>query len=100
MKMRFSSGLLLAVTMSWTLLAQAPSNMRAGKWEITTKMNLPGMEGAPPMKHEECITEAMIKDPQWAARQGPGGGDNDCTVTNYKLGTDSATYSMSCSMPV
>jgi hypothetical protein len=100
MKVRISPVVLLVFGLAWTAVAQSGSPMREGKWEVLTRMSLPGMEGAPPMKHEQCITAAMIKDPQWAIRTGPGGGDNDCTVTNYKLGSNSATYTMSCSMPM
>jgi hypothetical protein len=98
MKVRFSPVLLLTLGLAWTALAQTPSQMRAGNWEVAVKMNLPGMEAAPPMKQTQCITAAMLKDPTSAIPKGPGGGD--CKMTDYKLAASTATYTMTCTQPV
>jgi hypothetical protein len=88
----------LTLALSWSVLAQGPSPMREGNWEVTMKMNMPGMGmELPPMKQTQCVTAAMIKDPQGAIPKGPGSGD--CKVTNYKLSANTATYTMTCKEP-
>lgn len=98
MKLRFSSILLLTLGLAWTALAQTPSPMREGNWEWTVKMNVPGMDGAPPMKQTQCITAAMLKDPTSAIPKGPGG--DGCKMTDYKLTANIATYKMACTQPM
>ena len=43
MKARFSTIALLSLVLSWTVLAQSQSPMRPGNWEVTMRMNMPGM---------------------------------------------------------
>ena len=63
---------------------------------LNSTLNIPGMpEGAPPMKHQQCVTAAMIKDPQSAMPKM----DNDCKVSNFKLQNNTATYTMTCTQP-
>ncbi len=89
---------LLALALSWSVLAQTTSPMREGNWETTMKMGMPGIDmEMPPMKQMQCVTAAMIKDPQSAMPKGPGQGD--CRVTNYKLSGSTATYTMACKEP-
>jgi len=97
MKMRTTSAALLALSLSWTVLAQGQSPMREGNWEVAVTLNFPGMEGAPPMKQTHCVTAAMLKDPQSAIPKGPDGGD--CKVTDYKLSNSVATYKLTCTQP-
>ena len=84
MNTRFSWILLLILGLTWTALAQS-SPMREGSWEVTITMNVPGMGEAPPLKQTQCITAAMVKDPQSAVPKGPSSGNNDCKITDYKL---------------
>jgi hypothetical protein len=95
MTRRFSSLVLLASALSWTALAQTQSPMREGNWEVTMKMSMPGME-MPPMKQTQCVTAAMIKDPQASVPKGPGA---DCKVSDYKFTANTATYTMVCTKP-
>jgi hypothetical protein len=98
MKIRFSSIALLTVALSWTALAQTQSPMREGNWEMTMKMSIPGMGmEMPPMKQTQCVTAAMIKDPQASLPKGPGSGD--CKVSDYKFSGSTATYKMVCAQP-
>lgn len=98
MKTRLGSAALLACALSWTALAQQ-SPMRAGSWEVTMKMSMQGME-MPPMKHTQCVTQDMLKDPQSAIPRGPDeAGTNDCKVTDYNLRGSTATYKMVCTRP-
>ncbi len=96
MNARFSSVALLAVTLSYTVLAQTQSPMRPGNWEVSMKMNMGGME-MPPMKQTQCITAEMLKDPQSAIPKGPGSGD--CKMSDYKFTASTATYKMVCTKP-
>ena len=96
MKGRFSSIALLTLALSWAAFAQMQSPMRAGSWEVTMRMNMPGME-MPPMKQTQCVTPDMIKDPQGAVPRGPGG--SDCKVSDYKFTANTATYKMVCTKP-
>jgi hypothetical protein len=96
MKIRFSPAVLLAIAVSATLAAQSSSPMREGLWEVAMKINLPGMEGAPPMKQTQCVTAAMLKDPASAMPSGPGG---DCKISDYKLANNIATYKLTCTQP-
>ena len=50
MKVRFSSIALLTIALSWTVLAQTQSPMRPGSWQVTMKMNMPGMGDMPPTR--------------------------------------------------
>ena len=98
MKVRLSTIALLTFALSWTALAQQ-SPMRAGNWEMTMKMSMQGME-MPPMKHTQCITQEMLKDPQSAIPKGPNEqGKNDCKLSDYNLSGSTATYKMVCTKP-
>ena len=98
MKARLSSITLLALALSWTAVAQIQSPMREGNWEVTMKMSMPGMGmEMPPMKQTQCVTAAMIKDPQAALPKGPGG--SDCKVSDYKFSANTASYKMTCTKP-
>ena len=96
MKMRFRSAVLLTLGLSWTVMAQGSSPMREGNWEVAMKVNLPGIEGAPPMTQTQCVTAAMLKDPASAMPSGPGA---DCKITDYKLANNTATYKLTCTQP-
>ena len=50
------------------------------------------------MKQTQCITAAMLKDPQAAIPKGPEGGD--CKVSDYKFTANTATYKMTCTKPM
>jgi len=95
MKIQLGSVMVLALGLSWSVMAQSSSPMREGMWEVNSKLNIPGMPEGMPMKHQQCITAAMIKDPQSAIPKM----DNDCKVSNYKLDANVATYTLTCTSP-
>ena len=98
MRTRVSSVVLLTLALSWTALAQTQSPMREGNWSITMKMNMEGMKmDMPPMTRTQCITPAMVKDPQSSLPKGPEG--SDCKVTDYKNSGGTVTYKMACTKP-
>jgi hypothetical protein len=93
---------MLTLAISWSALAQSSSPMRPGNWEVTVKMNVPGLPmDMPPIKHNECVTAAMLKDPQSAVPKGgvTGEGANDCRVSDYKLAGNTATWRLTCTKP-
>ncbi|HKY20484.1 MAG TPA: DUF3617 family protein [Vicinamibacterales bacterium] len=97
MKGRISSVILLTLALSWTALAQMPSPMREGNWEITMKMSMPGMKmDMPPMKQTQCITAAMAKDVESAMPKGAG---SDCKFSDHKVTGSTASYKMVCTKP-
>ena len=98
MKFRSLPIALLGLAMTWTVLAQTESPMRPGNWQVTMKMNLPGMGDMPPLTQTQCITPAMLKDPQTAIPKGPEGGD--CKVSDYKFTDSTATYKVTCTQPM
>ena len=87
--------LLTAVALSAVAHAAAP-NMKEGLWEITMKMEMPGMPGGmPPQVMQQCLTKKDLEDPRKTA---PGGdpGDSRCQMTDYKMQGNTATWNMSC----
>ncbi len=90
--MRYVAAALLAPMLS-VAHAQAP-NMKEGLWEMTSKMEMPGMPAMPPQTMQRCITKADLADP---SKTTPGAqGDKQCKVSDYKLQGNTATWKMAC----
>lgn len=71
--------------------AAAPSQMRAGLWEITVTMEMPGMPfKMPPTVTQQCVT------PQEAQEQGVPPQAKDCTVTDVKRSGNKVTWKVLC----
>jgi hypothetical protein len=74
----------------------APPNMREGEWEITMKMEMPGMPMAmPPQVMQRCITKKDLAD---AHKPVPGAqaGDSRCKLSDHKMQGNTATWTMTC----
>jgi hypothetical protein len=101
MKARRTASLaLLGLALAWTVLAQTASPMREGNWEVSVKMEMPGMPmEMPPMKMTQCVTREQLKDPQSALPKGFEDGDSDCKISDYKLSGSSASWRMTCTKP-
>lgn len=93
----------MRITTTWILVtallpaaAQAAApNMKEGLWEITMKMEMPGMPaGMPPQVSQQCFTQKDMADPRKTAPGGPG--DGRCQMTDYKLQGNTATWNMAC----
>ena len=63
MNARSSSIVALTLALSWTVLAQTQSPMRPGNWQVTMKMNMPGMGEMPPMTQTQCVTAGDGEEP-------------------------------------
>lgn len=91
--------LILALTVLATLICEgahaAAPNMRAGMWEITVRMDMPGMPGGmPPQVVKQCLTQKDTENPQ-KITQGSQGADN-CQISNYQLKGNTASWDMAC----
>ena len=71
-------------------IAASAIDMKEGLWEITTKMEMPGMPMAmPPVIHKQCLKkEAFI--PQ------SGQADQGCGFKNLKIQGNTVTYEIDC----
>ena len=102
--MKQSHRLVTSFIATFTLLfvASAPSaapNMKEGLWEVTVKMDMPGMPGnMPAQTTQRCITAKDMEDPR---KVGPANdrGSDTCEVTNYKMQGNTASWNMSCKGP-
>lgn len=69
----------------------AGSDMREGLWEITSKMEIPGMPmEMPAAKFTQCINNQ--DNVPYDAEQNP-----DCQIKNTKVEGDALTWDMQCS---
>ena len=88
------------VALSLAVSAQSGPR-RDGNWEVTMEMDMPGMPqgmSMPPMKMTQCITPQEAADPQKLVPQQPqrGGGNSNCSVSDYKMEGNKATWTMAC----
>lgn len=74
----------------------AESHMREGQWEITTKIEMPGLPVTiPPITIAKCLTKEDINDPNKIVPK--GGEKNDaCKVSDYKVSGNKITWTMQC----
>jgi hypothetical protein len=88
------SALLVTLTVV-VISAQGP--MRAGQWEVSMQMQMPGMQ-MPEMKTAQCITaEQLAKDPASGLPSGAqNAGPNACKVSDYKQAGNTVSWKMAC----
>ena len=71
--------------------AGSEPNMQEGKWEITTKMNIPAMGmDMPPMSHTQCLTKKNLIPQKSQSGE-------ECKITQTKLTGNTVTWTMQCS---
>lgn len=89
LKIMFTALGILFFTISISFADSVP-NMQEGKWEITTKMEMPGMPmNMPPMTHTQCLTKEDL------VPQSSQSGD-DCKITNIEVSGNTVTWVMQC----
>jgi hypothetical protein len=95
--MRYTTTCVLAAAvLSGGAHAAAP-NMKDGLWEITMKMDMPGMPaGMKPQVLQQCITKKDLEDPRKTAPSGSDPRDNRCQMTDYKMQGNTASWNMAC----
>lgn len=77
--------------------AADPSNMQPGLWAITTEMEMPGMPmKMPPQTMRHCYT---AKDLERGQNTVPQSRNGNCTVKDYSLKGNTATWSIECTGP-
>ena len=88
-----TAAILSAVSISF---AGSGPNMQEGLWEITIKMEMPGMPvSMSPMIHTQCITnEDMVPRGSQQGQQG-----EECKITKTKVEGDTVTWTMECDSP-
>jgi hypothetical protein len=84
--------LLLSTGFGAAALADTP-NVKEGLWEITVKMEMPGMPmEMPEVKHTQCITEDnAVPDTSQPGQQ--------CKVISRSIAGDTVTWKMECDTP-
>ena len=89
LKELFAASIILLTLISICFAGSVP-NMREGKWEITTKMEMPGMPmSMPPVKNTQCLTKKDLV-PQ---NSQPG---QECTVSQTKVTGNTVTWTVQC----
>lgn len=84
--------LLLSAMVSVALAAAA--GMQPGLWEITTRMEMPGMPmQMPPQTVQHCYTKKDLDEGKSAV---PRADDKSCQVKDYTLKGTTATWTMVC----
>ena len=79
------------------LLAQ--SQMRPGRWEVTTQMDMPGMPvKMPATTTTSCVTPEQAKNPgdTIGDPSGRGRGNSNCKATDQKIDGNKVTWKMAC----
>ncbi|MBS4098764.1 MAG: DUF3617 family protein [Sulfuricella sp.] len=73
--------------------AQAAPNLKEGLWEITGRLDMPGMPGMPagmpPAKHTQCLSskDAVPHKPEK---------EQDCKVASLKQDGDGVSWAIQC----
>jgi len=72
--------------------------MQEGLWEITSKMEMPGMPmNMPPQTMQRCLGQKDFSDPQSMAPADPSG--NKCRTSDYRMSGNTATWKIVCTGP-
>lgn len=71
----------------------APQEMQPGLWEITSKMEMPGMPKMAPQVMRHCYTKKDVEDNKKTV---PQSGDKNCEMKDYKVQGNTATWTMEC----
>jgi hypothetical protein len=80
----------LTLALCAPLASWAAPNMEDGDWEVTAKMEMPGMPFAmPPVKHHQCMTKKELV-PNMSQK------DGDCVVKDQKITGDTVSWRMQC----
>jgi len=91
-------GLMAVAVLTMTGLAVAGEpNMNPGKWEITTKIEMPGMPmKMPAMTTTQCLDKGdyIMKEPPNPTM--PSGMKNPCKVTKSEVKGDTVIWDMVC----
>lgn len=91
-KIIFSLAIVLAVSVSFLFAGQP--NMSAGKWEITSQIDMPNMPfKMPATKTVQCISKKDLEDKN---KTTPGANKDKCEITDYKVKGNTVTWKTKC----
>lgn len=89
---RCASAMLVVV---FPVSAFAAAAMKEGMWEITTKVDIPGIPvKVPPQTVKHCYTKEEVKDQKKVVAT-----QKDCTVTDFRQSGNKVTWKMKCTGP-
>ncbi len=84
----------IAVSLLWGTFAFAV-NMHEGLWEITSRMEMPGMPmQMPARKHTQCLTKKNMLKTMVPKEQDE---EQECKITDQKIKGDTVKWVMKCS---
>jgi len=73
-----------------TCFADPVPDIREGQWEITTKMEIPGMPmDMPPVKNTQCLTKKDLVPGNFQPGQ-------ECTFPETKVTGNTVTWTLEC----
>ena len=88
----YAGALLLALPM----MASA-AGPRAGKWQITMEMDMPGMPmKMPPQTFTQCISKEQAANPQEALPKATRDKNSDCKLQDYKVDGNKVSWKFDC----
>lgn len=82
-------GVLVLIVLSFGIVS-AESNLKPGKWEITTETEMPGMPmQVPPVTHTQCMTlDDMVPQNSQSGQE--------CQISNINVSGDTVTWTIVC----
>jgi hypothetical protein len=88
-------GAVIAGIVLWGTAAFAGVNLHEGLWEITSKMEMPGMSmQMPARKHTQCLTKKNMLKTMVPKEQTQ---EEECKITDQKISGNTVTWTMKCS---
>jgi len=91
MKKKHVFAVLVLISLPTTILAA--DGIREGLWEITSKMEMPGMPTEmPPTTVKQCYTKEDVKDQKNVISRG-----KSCTMTDFSESGNKVSWKMKCS---
>ncbi len=95
MKLRNSIALVVVCLFAIPVLAaDAPKNpMKAGKWEISVQMDMPGMQ-MPARTFTKCVTKEDVANVESAIPRGRN--DSECKLSDVNVDGNTISWKMNC----
>jgi hypothetical protein len=88
------AAVLMSLALSLPMIAGAASPQKAGKWQQTMQMEMPGIPvRIPPVTVTVCLSEEDVADPQKALPKDP---KSECKVSDYKVDGNTVTWKTDC----
>ena len=84
----------MLLVLALPMVAGAASPQKAGKWQSTMQMEMPGMPvKIPPVTITTCLSEEDVKDPQNAIPKDP---KSDCKIGDVSVDGSTVSWTMEC----